>query len=316
MTQSFAAVFPGQGSQSLGMLSDLAVAYPLIRETFDEASSAINLDLWALSQEGPEADLNLTENTQPAMLAAGVAVWRLWCDQNGPMPLISAGHSLGEYSALNCSGVLPFADAIRLVRERGRLMQLAVPQGAGAMAAILGLEDEQIEELCADAAQSQVCEAVNYNAPGQVVVAGEKAAVDRLLVLAKEAKAKRAIPLSVSVPSHCSLMYSAAEALRQKLDAITLSEAGFPVVHNVNVSVAESAAGIREALGEQLYRPVRWVGSVQQMHAMGADILVEFGPGKVLTGLTKRIDKSMKGLAVTDAASLEKALEEINHVES
>jgi [acyl-carrier-protein] S-malonyltransferase len=316
MTQTFAAAFPGQGSQSLGMLSDLAAAHPQVLETFEEASSAISLDLWKLTQDGPESDLNLTENTQPAMLAAGVAVWRLWQNQGGPMPAVSAGHSLGEYTALTAAGVIPFTAAVQLVRERGRLMQLAVPQGAGAMAAILGLADDQIEELCADAAQSEVCEAVNFNAPGQVVVAGDKPAVDRLLLLAKEAKAKRAIPLSVSVPSHCSLMYSAAEALRPKLDAIPFGEAKFPVVHNVSAKVSDTAEAIREALGEQLYRPVRWVASVQEMHKVGAATLVEFGPGKVLTGLVKRIEKSFKGLAVMDAASLDKALEEINHVES
>ncbi len=309
---SHAIVFPGQGSQSVGMLADLAAAFPLVGETFEEASDAIGTDLWALSQQGPAEDLNRTENTQPAMLAAGIAVWRVWEAQGGAQPAVLAGHSLGEYSALVAAGVLGFADAVRLVRERGRLMQAAVPAGEGAMAAILGLEDEQVRTLCVEAAQGEVAEAVNFNSPGQVVIAGNAAAIARAIELAKAAGARRALPLDVSVPSHCALMRDAAEALRETMNDIAFAAPRIPVLHNVSVGTAEDPDAIRDLLAQQLYSPVRWVETVQAMAAQGVDTLVEAGPGKVLTGLCKRIDKQIAALPVYDGATLDKALEKIN----
>lgn len=315
MTKQYSMVFPGQGSQSIGMLAELAGAFPAVRTCFEEASDAIGRDLWRLSQQGPEDVLNQTENTQPAMLAAGVAVWRVWRSQGGPKPALMAGHSLGEYSALVCAGSLGFADAVRLVAERGRLMQSAVPAGSGAMAAILGLDDERVRALCAEAAAGQVCEAVNFNSPGQVVVAGDREVIERLLPLAKAAGAKRAIPLAVSVPSHCALMRPAAEGLASYLRAVEVQAPAIPVLHNVNVASAGDPEEIRALLTEQLFRPVRWVETVRAMQALGIGLLLEAGPGKVLTGLVKRIDKSLAGLAVFDPASLDAALGEIAHVE-
>ena len=308
-------VFPGQGSQSVGMLAELAAAFPLVRDCFQEASDALNLDLWRLSQDGPESDLNQTQNTQPAMLTAGVSVWRVWQQQGGTIPSVMAGHSLGEYSALVCAGSIGFDDAVRLVAERGRLMQAAVPAAGGAMAAILGLDDDQVRTLCAEAAADQVCEAVNFNSPGQVVVAGNKEAIDRLLLLAKEAGAKRALLLAVSVPSHCALMKPAAEGLAKYLQETVIQAPVIPVIHNVNVGTATEPDKIRDLLTEQLFRPVRWVESVQAMKTSGAGVILEAGPGKVLSGLVKRIDKSLTGLAVFNPASLEAALEEIANAE-
>ena len=309
---SFAIVFPGQGSQSVGMLADLAAAFPQVRETFEEASDAIGTDLWALSQEGPAEDLNRTENTQPAMLSAGIAVWRVWQDQGGTQPAMLAGHSLGEYSALVAAGVLAFADAVCLVRERGRLMQAAVPAGEGAMAAILGLDDDQVRAICAEAAQGEVAEAVNFNSPGQVVIAGNAAAIARAVEAAKAAGARRALPLDVSVPSHCALMQEAAAALREAMDDITCAVPKIPVLHNVSVATADNPDAIRELLAQQLYSPVRWVETVRAMAEQGVDTLIEAGPGKVLTGLCKRIDKQIAALPVYDGATLDKALETIN----
>ncbi len=309
----FAITFPGQGSQSVGMLADLASSFPLVGETFQEASDALGMDLWRLSQEGPVEDLNQTTNTQPAMLAAGVAVWRVWNAQGGPTPKVMAGHSLGEYSALVAAGSLAFADAISLVRERGRLMQQAVPQGEGAMAAILGLSDDQVRDVCAQAAQGEVAEAVNFNSPGQVVIAGNASAIGRAVDLAKEAGAKRALLLDVSVPSHCALMRDAADQLYTALQSVEMELPKIPVRHNVNVAVADSPEMIRSLLQQQLFSPVRWVETVQMIGAEdGVSVLLEAGPGKVLTGLSKRIDKSMGGLAVFDGPSLEKALENVN----
>lgn len=309
---TFAMTFPGQGSQSVGMLADLAEAYPIVRQTFEEASDALGMDLWTLSQEGPSEALNQTENTQPAMLAAGIAVWRVWRGQDGPAPAMMAGHSLGEYSALVAAGVLPFAEAVRLVRERGRFMQAAVPPGEGAMAAILGLEDDQVRTLCEQAAQGEVAEAVNFNSPGQVVIAGNASAIGRAIELAKSAGAKRALPLDVSVPSHCALMRDAADQLYEVMRDLPFASPAIPVLHNVSVASATEPDQIRDLLKQQLYSPVRWVETVRAMKEAGADTLVEAGPGKVLTGLNKRIDKTITALPVFDGASLEKALESVN----
>ncbi len=309
---TFAITFPGQGSQTVGMLADLAESFSVVGETFEEASDALGMDLWALTQNGPAEELNQTWNTQPAMLAAGVGVWRVWNQQGGARPAVMAGHSLGEYSALVAAEAIGFADAVRLVRERGRLMQEAVPQGEGAMAAILGLSDEQVRDVCDKAAQGEVAEAVNFNSPGQVVVAGSAAAIARAVDLAKEAGAKRALMLDVSVPSHCALMRDAADELYRVMQNVEMQVPKIPVIHNVNVAVAGDAGEIRELLKQQLYSPVRWVETVQAMAGQGISTLVEAGPGKVLTGLGKRIDRSLAGLAVFDGPSLEKALETIN----
>lgn len=309
---SVAFVFPGQGSQSVGMLADLAVAFPLVGETFAEASDALGYDLWQLVQEGPVETLNKTHITQPAMLSAGIAVWRIMQQQGHVRPVVVAGHSLGEYSALVAAGALNFSDAVRLVAERGRLMQEAVPAGQGAMAAILGLDDDIVIAVCAAAAQGDVVSAVNFNAPGQVVIAGSAAAVERAVEAAKEAGAKRALLLPVSVPSHCALMKPAAAQLAAQLAGMSISVPTIPVINNVDVVAATDAAAIRDALVRQLYSPVRWVESVQKMAQEGVDTLVECGPGKVLVGLNKRIEKTMNAMAVFDAASLEKTLTELS----
>ncbi len=309
---SVAFVFPGQGSQSVGMLAELAASFPLVGETFAEASAALGYDLWQLVQNGPAEELNNTQITQPAMLSAGIAVWRVMQDQGQANPVVVAGHSLGEYSALVAAGALNFADAVKLVAERGRLMQEAVPAGQGAMAAILGLDDAAVIGVCEAAAQGEVLSAVNFNAPGQVVVAGTAAAVERVVDAAKEAGAKRALPLPVSVPSHCALMKPAAEKLAEQLAGITVSAPTIPVINNADVATESDGDAIRDALVRQLYSPVRWVESVQKMALDGVDTLVECGPGKVLVGLNKRIEKSMNAMAVFDAASLEKALTELS----
>ncbi|KHF26134.1 ACP S-malonyltransferase [Solemya velum gill symbiont] len=312
MTQQIAFLFPGQGSQSIGMLADLQAAYPVVAETFAEASDALGFDLWKLVQDGPESDLNQTHNTQPAMLAAGVAAWRVWKQQGGSDPVVMAGHSLGEYSALTCSGSLQFTDAVRLVAERGLLMQQAVPEGVGAMAAVLGLDDDVVRQVCADAAGEEVVEAVNYNSPGQVVIAGHAAAVARAIEAAKEAGAKRALPLPVSVPSHCALMKPAADKLAEVLSGIEVNVPAIPVIHNVNVDVADDADSIRQMLVEQLYSPVRWTETVQRMQSDGVSLLVEAGPGKVLTGLARRIDRKLGAMPLFDPASLEKLMESLD----
>ncbi len=300
---SLAFVFPGQGSQSVGMLADLGDR-PEIRETFDEAAHALGYDLWSLIQSGPVERLDQTEFTQPAMLAAGVAMWRAWQAEGGPLAGWMAGHSLGEYTALVCAGSLGFTDGLQLVAERGRLMQSAVPAGSGAMAAILGLDDESVRAACVDAAQGAVVAAVNFNAPGQVVIAGDAGAVARAVDIAKARGARRAVALPVSVPSHCALMRPAAEALAPRLAATAFDTPGMRVVHNADVAVHAAAPAIRDALVRQLYSPVRWVETMQHMAANGVTQVVECGPGKVLAGLTKRIDKGLVAHAIADQASL------------
>lgn len=303
-----AIVFPGQGSQSIGMLAALAEEFSIVTETFAEATSVLGYNLWDVVQNGPEEKLNSTAVTQPAMLAAGIACWRVWQAQGGATPAVMAGHSLGEYTALTAAGVLNFADAIALVQKRGQLMQAAVPAGEGAMAAILGLDDDVVRNVCAQAAEADVVEAVNFNSPGQVVVAGSKSAVERAVGLAKEAGAKRALMLPVSVPSHCALMQAAAEQLDETLAGISIQSPAIPVINNVDVETESNPEAIRDALVRQLYQPVRWVESVQKMAGMGVTTLVECGPGKVLIGLNKRIDKQMAAMAVFDPDSLHAAL--------
>ncbi|WP_417683337.1 ACP S-malonyltransferase [Pseudidiomarina aquimaris] len=304
-----AFIFPGQGSQSVGMLADLAAEYPLIEETFAKASDALGYDLWQLVQEGPAEKLNETQRTQPALLAASVAIYRVLEAQGVAAPEWMAGHSLGEYSALVCSGAMDFADAIQLVAKRGELMQEAVPAGVGAMAAIIGLDDARVEEACAAAAGDQVVSAVNFNSPGQVVIAGHAEAVERAGEACKEAGAKRALPLPVSVPSHCALMQPAAEKLAVELGKITLRTPNVPVVNNVDVKVEREADAIRDALVRQLYSPVRWTETVQQLAEQGVTELYEIGPGKVLSGLTKRIDKALQSDAVNTVESIQKVQE-------
>ncbi|MDG9885634.1 ACP S-malonyltransferase [Pseudomonas sp. GD04058] len=288
MSASLAFVFPGQGSQSLGMLAELGAQYPLVIETFREASEALGYDLWALVQQGPEEQLNQTDKTQPAILTASVALWRLWLAEGGARPAFVSGHSLGEYSALVAAGSLSLADAVRLVERRGQLMQEAVPAGQGAMAAILGLDDADVVAICAEAAQGEVVSAVNFNSPGQVVIAGAKAAVDRAMEGCKARGAKRALPLAVSVPSHCELMRPAAERFAESVSAIEWKAPAIPVVQNVSAAVPADLDALKRDLLEQLYKPVRWVECVQTLAAQGAVQLVECGPGKVLAGLNKR----------------------------
>lgn len=309
MPDMIAACFPGQGSQSVGMLDALAAEYSIVRETFDAASDVLSTDLWRLVTQGPREELDLTLNTQPAMLSAGVAVWRVWHHAGGAEIAAMAGHSLGEYTALVAAGALSLEDGVRLTRERASLMQEAVPTGQGAMAAILGLGDAEVKALCADQAQGGVLEAVNFNAPGQVVIAGDSEAVERALVAAKAAGAKRALPLPVSVPSHCALMRPAAERLAQRLASVAIGLPRVEVLHNASVTSASDPDILRDLLVRQLYSPVRWVETVQALVARGSRIALELGPGKVLTGLNKRIDNNLMTLAVYDPRSLEAALE-------
>nr|WP_279161905.1 ACP S-malonyltransferase [Plesiomonas shigelloides] len=307
---TFAMVFPGQGSQSVGMLADLAQQFPIVEQTFAEASAVLGYDLWALVQQGPAEELNKTWQTQPVLLTASVAIWRVWQEKNGAMPVVMAGHSLGEYSALVCAGVMDFKDAVRLVELRGKLMQEAVPEGTGAMAAIIGLDNDSIAKACAESAEGQVVAPVNFNSPGQVVIAGNKEAVERAGAACKAAGAKRALPLPVSVPSHCALMKPAADKLAVALQEITFNAPRIPVINNVDVAAESDADAIRSALVRQLYSPVRWTETVESMSAQGVAHLLEMGPGKVLTGLTKRIVDSMTAAAVNDVASLTAALGE------
>jgi [acyl-carrier-protein] S-malonyltransferase len=306
-----AFVFPGQGSQAIGMLKDLAEAHKIVEETFQQASDVLSYDLWQLVQSGEKEELNQTIKTQPAMLTAGVAVWRVWQSQTEIVPELMAGHSLGEYTALVCSGVIDFSDGVGLVAERARLMQEAVPDGVGAMAVILGLDDDKVREVCAAAAEDQVCEAVNYNTPGQVVAAGNNEAIERMCVLAKEAGAKRAQKLPVSVPSHCALMKGAAEKMREKLSTLTIASPQVPVIQNADASAFDAAEQICDALARQLYSPVRWVETIQGFANKGITQSVECGPGKVLMGMGKRIDKRVKSLGIFDQASLQSTLEAI-----
>jgi [acyl-carrier-protein] S-malonyltransferase len=309
---SLAMVFPGQGSQSVGMLHALSIAEPVVRETFDEASRVLGYDLWALVQAGPAEDLNQTRRTQPAMLAAGVATWRIWCAHDGPSPVVVAGHSLGEYSALVAAGSIEFTTAVRLVDERARLMQAAVPRGEGGIAALLGLDDETVISLCQQVSETmspRQVSAVNFNAPGQVVVAGHHDAVNAALVAAREAGARRAIVLPMSVPVHCELMRPAAQGLDPALEKADFHAPRFPVLHNADVASHDGAEAIRTALSHQLYTPVRWSDTVRSMQAMGVQTLVECGPGKVLSGLCRRIDRGLGAQYLEDPQSLMKALE-------
>ena len=309
--KKFAMVFPGQGSQTVGMLAELASDYPIVQETFKQASEVLGYDLWQLVQEGPAEELNKTWQTQPALLTASVAVYRVWQQKYPALkPEVMAGHSLGEYSALVCAGVLDFQDAVKLVELRGKLMQQAVPEGTGAMYAIIGLDNDAIINACKQAEQGEVVSAVNFNSPGQVVIAGAKPAVERAAALCKEAGAKRALPLAVSAPSHCALMKPAADQLSVSLESITLKEAGVSVLNNVDVKNEIEADAIRNALVRQLYSPVRWTETVEKMAQNGVEVLVEVGPGKVLNGLTKRIVDSLQAVSVNDVKSLD-SVEEV-----
>lgn len=305
---NLAFVFPGQGSQSVGMLAELGSEYAAIKSTFDEASAGAGADLWALSQQGPESVLNRTEHTQPALLAAGVAVWRVWLEHGGAVPAQLAGHSLGEYTALVCAGVLSLHDAAALVAERGRLMQAAVPAGVGAMAAILGGDDAQIAQVCAEVAVGEVVAPANFNAPGQLVIAGNATAVDRAIARLAELGVRKAVKLAVSVPSHCALMRGAADALALRFETLSWSPPKIPVIQNADAQSYERIEDIRAALARQLYLPVRWTQSVQALAARGTTRVAECGPGKVLTGVIKRIDRTLDGRALGAPAELEQAL--------
>ncbi len=300
---SFAFFFPGQGSQSLGMMNGFD-GTAVVKATFDEASAVLGQDLWAMINGDDAAPINETVNTQPLMLAAGVATYRAYLEAGGKVPAVAAGHSLGEYTALVVAGALDFADAVKLVRLRAELMQSAVPQGEGAMAAILGLDDDVVREVCAEAAQGSVVEAVNFNSPGQVVIAGAAAAVERAMELAKEKGAKRALPLPVSVPSHCSLMKPAAEKLAEALKNVVIKTPQIRVIHNADVAAYDDAEKIKHALVRQLYSPVRWTETVNALVAEGVTQSAECGPGKVLAGLAKRINKEASCSALTDAAQV------------
>lgn len=302
-----AFVFPGQGSQSLGMSNALAAEFPVVKQTFAEASQALGYDLWQIVEQGPEAELNQTEVTQPAMLAAGVAAWRAWIGQNGPRPQFMAGHSLGEYSALVCAGAVSLHDAAVLVAARGRLMQAAVPAGVGAMAAILGGDDGQIASVCEQMAQGQVVAPANFNSPGQLVIAGNVEAVDRVLAKLAELGVKKSIKLAVSVPSHCALMREAADRLGERMAAIDWQLPSIPVIQNAEARSYASIGEIRSALQRQLYLPVRWTECVQALAAGGAVRIAECGPGKVLSGLIKRIDRTIEARAIGAPVELDAA---------
>jgi len=303
----FAFVFPGQGSQSRGMMDNYS-DFAVVRDTFIEASEILKQDLWQLAAAGTDAELNATVNTQPLMLTAGVAVFRAWQNSQAPMPHMLAGHSLGEYSALVASGALRFADALPLVRYRAECMQQAVPEGVGGIAAILGLDDDAVRAVCAEAAQQEVLEAVNFNTPGQVVIAGNRAAVERGMELAKARGAKRAVMLPMSVPSHCSLLRGAAEKLRQYLQNIPFQTPSIPVIHNADVASYADTAAIKDALVRQLYSPVRWVETIQHFGKQNITHNVECAPGRVLVGLNKRIDTNQQALALPDNASFKTVL--------
>lgn len=309
MTNSpIALVFPGQGSQRIGMLAGIAEAWPQLKDTFGEASDALGYDMWQLIQQGEQEEINLTEKTQPILLTSSVALFRLWNRLGGPRPGLMAGHSLGEFSALVCAGALDFADAVRLVQARGQFMQSAVPVGEGAMAAILGLDDEKIEQICREVAEGACVQAVNYNSPGQVVIAGHAAAVERAIEKLKEAGAKRAMPLPVSAPFHTDLMQPAGERLAETLATITIRPPQVPVVHNVHARTESNPAAIRTLLVQQIYRPVRWTACVEFMASSGITVMVECGPGKVLSGLNKRINRSLECYTTEEKEGLENAL--------
>ena len=307
---TLAMVFPGQGSQSQGMLAELAAEHEVVTETFAEASKILGYDLWDLVQNGPPEKLNQTIVTQPAMLAAGVATWRLWQKLNGVLPGAMAGHSLGEYTALTCAGAIEFQDAVRVVQRRAELMQKAVPAGEGAMAAILGLDDQAVRDVCENASGVGVAEAVNFNSPGQVVVAGHRGAIERVIELAKEAGARRAIMLAVSVPSHSTLMLDAGEALAESLNAAAFQAPSIPVINAVDAMPYADESDIRARLTRQVSSPVHWVDTVQRLIADGATSIVECGPGRVLTGLLKRIDRSLPSSCIDSPDTLQKELGE------
>ena len=303
----FAITFAGQGSQSVGMMAGFA-GMPIVERTFEEASDILKLDVWALAAEGPAEMQNQTVNTQPLMLSAGVATFRAWLAKGGHAPAFFAGHSLGEYTALVASGALRFADALPLVRLRAQAMQDAVPAGAGGIAAVIGLDTEQIRAVCAEAAEGEVLEAVNLNSPGQIVIAGHRGAVERAMVLARTRGAKRALMLPMTVPSHCALMKPAAEKLAAALKSVACNVPAIPVIQNADVRAFTTADDIKRALVEQLYRPVRWIETIQAIAAGGATTVIECVPGRVLTGLNKRIDGSLDCLAITDSAALVSAI--------
>lgn len=305
---NYAITFPGQGSQSVGMLKELAAVFPLVKQTFEEAADALNFDLWKLVQEGQESDLNRTDNTQPAMLTAGMAVARIWKYHCNQQPTLLAGHSLGEYTALCFSGVFSFADAVKLVATRGKLMQAAVSEGEGAMAAILGLDDALVAEACKKAQQNEIVTPANYNGIGQVVIAGHKNAVERAISEAKQLGAKRGVLLPVSVPAHCALMKPAAEKLAIVLNEIKMVSPSIPVVHNVDVSTKTDLQEIKKALIAQLSDSVRWTETVQYLAKQEIELVLELGPGKILTGINKRVDKNLNTLPVFDPQTLEQAL--------
>ena len=307
----YSIVFPGQGSQSLGMLSDLSSNFSIVKDIFSEASDALDLDLWKLVQEDEDA-LNLTKNTQPAMLAAGYATYKVLSNEVDLSPVCMAGHSLGEYTALVAAKSLNYFEAVKLVRKRAELMQSAVPSGTGAMAAILGLDDEKVIEICSQYGSSGIVEAVNFNSPGQVVIAGEKDAVNNACEAMKNVGAKRTLVLPVSVPSHCSLMNNAAQEFSYSVDEVNFMMGETSVLHNVDASYANDANEIKLKLVEQLCKPVLWTSSVQKMQQLGVEKLIELGPGKVLAGLAKRIDKSLSSLAVIDTAAVQSTIEEIS----
>ena len=305
---NLAFVFPGQGSQKIGMLAQLAAQSPIVEATFAEASAALGYDLWDMIQHGEQEQINLTERTQPMLLTSSVAIWRLWSDRNGPAPGQMAGHSLGEWSALVCAGAVDFVDAVKIVQSRGAFMQQAVPVGVGAMAAILGLEDQVIFDACDSARQGEVVDAVNFNAPGQVVIAGSAAAVDRAINLCKKAGAKRAMALPVSAPFHTSLMKPAAEQLAELVSNTAFTKPSIAVIHNVQAQSESDAERIKALMLEQIYKPVMWVDCITALKQGGANVFAECGPGRVLNGLTKRIDREISSFAMDDPASLDNAL--------
>lgn len=307
---TLAFVFPGQGSQKVGMLADMAEQFSVVKETFAEASEALGYDMWDMVQNGEQEQLNLTERTQPILLTSSVALWRAWQQKGGAVPSLLAGHSLGEFSALVCAESLTFADAVRLVRDRGQFMQTAVPVGEGAMAAVLGLDDDIIGAICDNASAGGVVEAVNFNSPGQVVIAGKVAAVEAAIALCKEAGAKRAMPLPVSAPFHTSLMKPAGEKLAEKIAALDVNSPIIPVVHNVHSQTESDPDAIKELLVKQIYSPVNWVGCVQYMVTQGIEATIECGPGKVLSGLNRRVHKPLSVFSLEDPAGFEKALAE------
>jgi len=310
LASNHAFIFPGQGSQSMGMLAEFSDNQQ-VTETFELASDALGYNLWGLCQNGPEENLNQTDKTQPALLTASVALWRVW-QQRAPVPALLAGHSLGEYSALVCAGIIDFVDAVKLVEKRGLFMQQSVPAGVGKMAAIIGLDDDKVEQACASVAGNEVVSPVNYNSPGQIVIAGNAEAVERAIEACKESGAKRAMPLAVSVPSHCMLMKPASEQLAEELQTIEFSASDIKVVNNVDVKIETEASRIKDALVRQLYCPVRWSECINFMAKQGVDHLVECGPGKVLSGLNRRIDRSLISSQINQIDSLNQLVESLS----